>query len=646
VGRLAAAVAAADEAVIKPVAAEAGIEAGVTTAGPSEIGRGMMAAADRATAADAAVPMAADAAVPMAADAAVPMAVDAGPAAATLGRAAVPVAGLALATDGAEDPAADEAVSAPVGAQAAASDRAEAALDRVAGRAAGLGPAAAPAGVASGRVAVAASQEAALAVVLDPAVAAASQEAALAVVLDPAVAAASLAADLAVVLDPAVAAASLAAAVRVQAAEDFVVAGRQANRRRRQGVTLLELILAMSLSILVLMAISLAINLHFRALDVRRTNVEEAQVARQALKRIADDLRSVVVHTPPDLSGLEAIVSSTAAQGASALTSALGQQLTGGAPSGSSGGGQTGGGQTGGGQGAPSGGTPPTTGPQPGQSGGGTGGGMAVGGGASGGLSGGATSAAGSGVSAGGASGQTTGASAAGETTAAADANIVGLYGTNIELRIDVSRLPRVDEYEGILSSDGSLSVVDIPSDVKTVTYFILDAEASEAAKAIGAPQGAIKPSATGSGKGLMRSEISRAVAAYAQSTGDLESTYQNARMLADEVVAVQFQYFDGTAWLTEWDSSASGGLPKAVEIVLTLMPTYAMNEEALANLPPDAPPPEKYYRLVVGLPSAPLVVPAATSEEGATDATGSAAATGAAAGAAATSGAAQGVAP
>jgi len=423
------------------------------------------------------------------------------------------------------------------------------------------------------------------------------------------------------------------------------VADKRFYRRRRQGVTLLELILAMSLSILVLMAISLAINLHFRALDVRRTNVEEAQVARQALKRIADDLRGVVVHTPPDLSGLEAIVSSTAAQGASALTSALGQQLTGGGgSSGGAGGAPTG--SSGGGQGAPSGGTPPTTGGQSVQSPGGTGGGMAVGGGASGGLSGGATSAAGSGASAGGATGQTTGAAAgsAGETTAAADAGIVGLYGTNIELRIDVSRLPRVDEYEGILSADGSLSVVDIPSDVKTVTYFILDAEASEAAKAIGAPQGAIKPSTTGSGKGLMRSEISRAVAAYAQSTGDLESAYQNARMLADEVVAVQFQYFDGTTWLTEWDSSASGGLPKAVEIVLTLMPTYAMSEEALANLPPDAPPPEKYYRLVVGLPSAPLVAPA-TSEMSTTDAAAAGAAGAATSGAAAT-GAAQGVAP
>jgi hypothetical protein len=196
--------------------------------------------------------------------------------------------------------------------------------------------------------------------------------------------------------------------------------------------------------------------------------------------------------------------------------------------------------------------------------------------------------------------------------------SVVGLIGTSTELRIDVSRLPRVDEYQGIVASGTELTAVDIPSDVKSVTYFILDEEASSAAEAVGVLSGAIQPSVTGVGRGLMRSEMSRAVVAYAESNGDIQSAYDNARMLADEVVAIQFQYFDGAGWVAEWDSTTMGGLPKAVEIILTILPTYAMTEAALANLPPDAPPPEQLYRLVVHLPSAPLVV---TTSTGTTDA-------------------------
>jgi type II secretory pathway component PulJ len=384
----------------------------------------------------------------------------------------------------------------------------------------------------------------------------------------------------------------------------------------RRGVTLLELILALALSILVLMTISMAINLHFRMLDIRRTNIEEAQVARVALKRIADDLRGIVQYTPPDLTGLEAILSSAAGKSTQALAGAMVQ----------SGGGNAGGSGAAGGSGvqqsgaSQSGGTSPggqaTTGAA-GTSGSGQG---SPGQAAAGGATGSAAQAGATGASTTGQlTGSTTGATTS-TTTAAPTESVVGLIGTTTELRIDVSRLPRVDEYQGIVASGSELTAVDIPSDVKSVTYFILDEEASSAAEAVGVLSGAIKPSATGVGRGLMRSEMSRAVVAYAESNGDIQSAYDNARMLADEVVGIQFQYYDGTAWVAEWDSTTMGGLPKAVEIILTILPTYAMTEEALANLPPDAPPPEQLYRLVVHLPSAPLVAATSFTETSTTD--------------------------
>ena len=46
---------------------------------------------------------------------------------------------------------------------------------------------------------------------------------------------------------------------------------------------------------------------------------------------------------------------------------------------------------------------------------------------------------------------------------AAAPANTVRMYGTATELRVDVSRLPRIDQYEAISDPDSQLGVTDIP---------------------------------------------------------------------------------------------------------------------------------------------------------------------------------------
>lgn len=43
--------------------------------------------------------------------------------------------------------------------------------------------------------------------------------------------------------------------------------------------------------------------------------------------------------------------------------------------------------------------------------------------------------------------------------------------------------------------------------------------------------------------------------------------------MVAPEVVACRFRYFDGSVWRNDWDSIANEGLPVAIEVVLRLMP-------------------------------------------------------------------------
>ena len=73
--------------------------------------------------------------------------------------------------------------------------------------------------------------------------------------------------------------------------------------RKNHAFTLIEIILSLGLSVLVLMAVGMAINLHLRLLDSGRTKVEEAQLARAILRNIAQDLRNAVPYNAANSSG-------------------------------------------------------------------------------------------------------------------------------------------------------------------------------------------------------------------------------------------------------------------------------------------------------------------------------------------------------
>ena len=201
------------------------------------------------------------------------------------------------------------------------------------------------------------------------------------------------------------------------------------------------------------------------------------------------------------------------------------------------------------------------------------------------------------------------GTGAAGETEETSELGtpiaVVGLYGSASSLQFDMSRLPRVDEYEALYSDSSGLGVVDIPSDIKTVTYFVCSEDSFDAAKSPGAMTGSPQPSLSGRGRGLMRRELSQAVSSWAEANGNLSTTYSDAKLLAEEVVGLQFRYYDGEAWLEDWNSDDLGGLPTAVEITVTIQPTYAMSDEALEQMSADEVPPEKSYSLIVHLPAA-----------------------------------------
>jgi hypothetical protein len=171
------------------------------------------------------------------------------------------------------------------------------------------------------------------------------------------------------------------------------------------------------------------------------------------------------------------------------------------------------------------------------------------------------------------------------------------LYGTATELQIDISRVPRVDEYQALTYR--GRGVRDVPSDVKTVGYYL-----SRDAAAL-SPQGDL---ATSSG-GLVRRSLDRAVSLWAAANGHSSALVESAGLVAPQVADVHFAYFDGAQWTDSWDSEAMGGLPLAVEITLVLAVTpprsfvrQAVDAVTLADEPP---PRETIYRQVVHLPAA-----------------------------------------
>lgn len=354
-----------------------------------------------------------------------------------------------------------------------------------------------------------------------------------------------------------------------------------ASRSRvRRGVSLLELLLALGLSVVVMALIAMSINLNFRMYDTKRTSIEEVKLARSVLRHIADDIRAAVQHMPPDLSGLETVIgnstnaeSALSGAGLGALAGAAGQG--GNAAAGSSG-------QTG---------TQGANGVQSGQQGSGQNG-----------TSGGGQNAGGQNITGGNGLPVTTSSTTSGVQAQTGEAGsiygeeqaggIIGLYGSSTELQIDISRLPRVDQFQAMTDPDNLAGVVDIPSDMKTVSYFLRPEE------------GQIAVAPEGRGRGLMRRVLDRSVSNYDQQNGGTGSLGQ-LDLMAEEVVGLQFMYFDGSSWTSDWDSASMEGLPVAIEITVILKSMEDQKAEIAGSIATTEEDNERLYTLTVNLPTA-----------------------------------------
>lgn len=327
---------------------------------------------------------------------------------------------------------------------------------------------------------------------------------------------------------------------------------------KRKAFTLMELMLALSLVVVATALIGSLMQMYARNFATRGEDIRRIQLARSILNSIAEDIRSVVTVQEYDASVLQ-------------------QQM--GSAVGGAGGGGAGGGGAGGAGGASAGGA------AAGGASGAAAGGAAAGGASAAKTTGGASGGTGQAASGASASG---GSSAAGASSGAATQESTstsyirepGIYGSQYELTLDVSRLPRADEYFPAQGSLMSPTLTDVPGDIKNVSYFIQTPGAMGVQDSMDAFNDGTTVT-SGMSSGLVRRQLDRAILAYAEEMADSSRLMRTGELIAPEVVSLEFAYYDGTQWTYTWDSSTQS-LPWLIQITLGIQ---SASGEAKAEL-------------------------------------------------------------
>ena len=272
-------------------------------------------------------------------------------------------------------------------------------------------------------------------------------------------------------------------------------------KTHRHGVTLLELIISMAISALVLGLIMFAVNNHFYIVEKQRMHVEEVQLARALLNRIAIDIKSAVQYEGVDvdsaldglsMDGLEEMLGGTEFD---IPTDFADTEME-----------------------VPS-----------------------------------------------------------YDFQTSFPINL-GLYGSQNSINFDISRIPRQEEYQTLYTSDSVNELLDIPSDVKMISYYVRvgDGTSNTSAHDVFNTSDGVP--------GLMRRQLSRAITSYAVENGNSEQLRKSDELLAPEVIAIEFQYFDGYEWLAQWDSDYNQALPLAIEVLLTLKSSSPYHSGGVVN--------------------------------------------------------------
>jgi prepilin-type N-terminal cleavage/methylation domain-containing protein len=265
------------------------------------------------------------------------------------------------------------------------------------------------------------------------------------------------------------------------------------QRDRRAGFTLVEILVALGLTLLLVTVVYMALDLHYEMSTAGRGVATKAQLERAIIERIESDLRSVVFQlpnasTPEGEAADEDPVSSSSS---SSSSSAAGEESAGSAAT----------------------------------------------------------------------EFRIQSSSSSAETESSGSGFIGGIMGDADTIMIYVSRPSR----EGYATSD-----------LRSVSYFIADRHGEGLAKAMAdrIPEQRIDDPDHDSKYdhlvGLSRLDGDQLQLQFAdEEQSSDEALALQTELLAPEVVSLQFRYFDGLEWYEEWDSTAAGAIPAAVEVTL-----------------------------------------------------------------------------
>ncbi|HBJ37717.1 MAG TPA: hypothetical protein DDZ51_23770 [Planctomycetaceae bacterium] len=146
-----------------------------------------------------------------------------------------------------------------------------------------------------------------------------------------------------------------------------------------------------------------------------------------------------------------------------------------------------------------------------------------------------------------------------------------GIIGNQFEMQFDISRLPRLEQWQQTIG-ESPVEVADIPSDMKTVTYYV---QPVGAVGGVSDPlQGFLPQQSDTAGAvpgGLVRRELDRAANKWAVESGGIAGLLATGDLVATEVIAIEFAYFDGTIWQMFWNSDDLQSLPVAIQVKITI---------------------------------------------------------------------------
>jgi type II secretory pathway pseudopilin PulG len=178
-----------------------------------------------------------------------------------------------------------------------------------------------------------------------------------------------------------------------------------------------------------------------------------------------------------------------------------------------------------------------------------------------------------------------------------------GLSGTSNQLQLDVCR-PALPSPSLAAAAQMDASIGGRAMDVRTVCYYL-----AEPGEVVGNEEDAPGGSTTSGGTsasagagGLVRSEISRALASWAMQQGASDASQLGPVTSVPEVTNINFTYYDSNNNENDqWDSSSQQGLPYAVRISMTIR-RPSRKPVSLVEAPPEDQNEVGVYSLLVPL--------------------------------------------